>query len=150
VATQEANMERASRRAAAVLAFVFTFSPMAAMQAPKSEEEYDKVMKQVGATFGAVRKGMEGQSADAAKDAERLAALFKDAQAFWTERKVTDASEWAGTAMTHAQALSKAIAAKDASAAAEAAKSLGGVCQTCHTKYRDKAADGGWRIKPAA
>jgi cytochrome c556 len=44
-------------------------------------------------------------------------------------------------------ALEKSIAAKDTAGMAEHSKALGGTCQTCHMKYRDKAADGTYMIK---
>jgi cytochrome c556 len=117
---------------------------------PKTDEEYDKLMKQVGPANGALRKSLEASPADAAAQAQKLAALFKDVEAFWTGRKVTDAAGWAKTAMTHAQNIEKAIGAKDMAKATEELKGLGGMCQTCHTAYRDKGADGGFRIKPKA
>ncbi len=86
--------------------------------------------------------------AEAGKDAQKLATLFKDVEAFWTARKVTDAAEWGHAAMMHAQNLDKALTAKDTAKVAEEMKMLGGACQTCHTKYRDKAPDGTFRMKP--
>lgn len=118
-------------------------------QAPKTDEEFDKVMKQVGPSNGALRKHLEGQmGAEAGKEAAKLAMLFKDSEAFWTARQVTDAAEWSKAAIGHAQNVEKAIAANDMAKATEASKALGGMCMQCHTKYRDKAPDGTWRIKP--
>lgn len=118
--------------------------------AKMTDEDYDKIMKQVGPAFGTMRKSVEGQMmADASKDAQKLAMLFKDVEAFWTARKVSDAAEWGRAAMTHAQNLNKALVANDAAKVGEEMKMLGGMCQTCHGKYRDKAPDGTFRMKPA-
>jgi mono/diheme cytochrome c family protein len=99
----------------------------------------------VQANFGLARKSAD--TPEGHKAALALVAAFKDAEEFWAGRKVTQAAEWSKQAMGHAQALEKAIAAKDAAAGAEAGKLLGGTCQTCHTQYREKTAEGGFRIK---
>jgi cytochrome c556 len=117
-------------------------------QVPISDEDYDKAMKAVGATFGSMRKNLEAQAVDAlAADARKMVDLQKGNVAFWTARKTQDATEWARAALTHAQAIDKAATAKNTDAAAEGVKTLGGTCAQCHNKYRDKAADGTYIIK---
>jgi len=76
-----------------------------------------------------------------------MAGLFKDSQAFFTDRKMAEAADWAKGAMDAATALNKAAAAKNAEGVAAASKTLGGTCATCHAKYREKAADGTYVIK---
>jgi len=106
----------------------------------KTDEDYDKLMKAVGAANGALRGAAKEQnSAGVSAEAAKMVALFKDAQAFWTARNNTEAAEWAGAAMKHADALAKAT---DMGAAMGAMKELGGMCQTCHTKYREKTETG--------
>ncbi len=109
----------------------------------KTDEDYDKLMKSVGAANGAMRKAAEGQMADGvAAEAKKLQALFKDVNAFWTGRKNTEAAEWAASAMNHAAEVEKAATAKDMAGAAGHMKLLGGVCQTCHAKNREKTETG--------
>ena len=142
-------------RAARVLSVVtaawliaFGWSVVPSAQAPKTDEEYDKLMKSVGATVGSMRKNMEGQLADAVlADAKKMATLQKDNAAFWTSRKVIEAAEWATAAANHAGEVEKAVAAKNMAGAGEHMKLLMGTCAQCHTKYRDKAADGTYIIK---
>ena len=74
----------------------------------KTDEDYDKLMKAVGAANGAMRGAAKEQNAAAvAAEAQKLVALFKDVQAFWTARSNAEAAEWAGTAMTHAATIAK-------------------------------------------
>jgi cytochrome c556 len=129
-----------------LLAIGFAVVPTA--QAPASEEEFDKLMKSVGATVGSMRKNMEAQAGDAvAADAKRMAELQKNNAAFWTARKTQDAVEWATAAMNHAAEVEKAVAANNMASAGEHMKQMMGSCAQCHTKYRDKGADGGYIIK---
>jgi cytochrome c556 len=126
----------------------FGFSTVPTAQAPKSDEEYDKLMKAVGATVGSMRKNMEGQMADAVvADAKKIAALQKDSAAFWTAGKVTEAAEWSTAAANHAGEVQKAVVAKNLAGAAEHMKMLIGTCAQCHAKYRDKATDSRYIIK---
>lgn len=128
-----------------IAAVGLTVTPQARQMA---DEDYDKLMKSVGQTNGSMRKNLTADMTDAASaDAKKLAELFKNAAAFWTARKTTDAAEWATAAMNHALEVDKAIAAKNAAGAGEHAKMLAGTCATCHAKYRDKGADGTFIIK---
>lgn len=131
---------------AGLLALGLTVAPSA--QAPANEEDFDKLMKEVGATAGSLRKNMEGPAADAvAADARKMVELQKNNAAFWTARQTEDAAEWATAAMNHAAALDKAATGGDMAAAAEHLKLMMGTCGQCHTKYRDKSPDGGFVIK---
>lgn len=117
-------------------------------QAPSSEEDFDKLMKSVGATVGSMRKNMEGQMGDGvAADAKKLAELQKNNAAFWTARNADDAAGWANAVVTHAMEIEKAVAANNMASAGEHMKLMMGNCQQCHAKYRDKGADGGFMIK---
>lgn len=121
------------------LALAVTMSVTSLAQA-KTDEDYDKLMKAVGAANGAMRgAAKEANAAGVSAEAAKMVALFKDAQAFWTARSNAEAADWAGTAMKHADAIAKST---DMGAAMGALKELGGTCQTCHTKYRDKDANG--------
>ncbi len=129
-----------------LIAIAFAVVPTA--QAPASDEDYDKLMKSVGATVGSMRKNMEGQMADAlAADAKKMAGLQKDNATFWASRKVQEAADWSTAAMNHATEVEKAVAAKNMASAGEHMKLLMGTCAQCHMKYRDKAADGTYMIK---
>ena len=106
----------------------------------KTDEDYDKLMKGVGAANGAMRKAADPKAA--ATEAEKLVALFKDAQQFWTARSNKEAADWAAAAGTHAAAIVKEGNAGNAEGVAAHAKELGGTCQACHAKYREKTETG--------
>jgi cytochrome c556 len=126
---------------AAGLAVLVGVSSMTIVSAQsKTDEDYDKLMKAVGAANGAMRAaGKEQNAAGVTAEAAKMVALFKDAQQFWTARNNAEAAEWAGAAMKHADALATAT---DMGAAMGAMKELGGTCQTCHAKYREKTETG--------
>ena len=126
---------------AAGLAVLMGVTSLAVLSAQaKTDEDYDKLMKAVGAANGALRgAAKEANAAGVSAEAAKMAVLFKDAQAFWTARNNAEAAEWAGAAMKHADTIAKAT---DPAAAMGAMKELGGTCMTCHTKYREKTETG--------
>ena len=113
----------------------------------RTEEEYDKLMKAVGAANGAIAKATD--NASIAAEAKKLQALFKDAQGFWMARKNKEAADWAASAMTHAAEIEKAATANNADGDGQHRKELGAVCQTCHKANREKT-ETGFRIRPGA
>lgn len=126
---------------AAGLAMLVAVTSAAILSAQaKTDEDYDKLMKSVGAANGAMRKAADPKAA--AAEAEKLVALFKDAQQFWTARNNKEAADWAASAGAHAAEIAKAGAAGNAEGVAAHAKELGGVCQACHTKNREKTETG--------
>jgi cytochrome c556 len=133
------NVSRFLMAAGLALLVTITMSVAPSAQA-KTDEDYEKLMKGVGAANGAMRAAAKEQNAaGVAAEALKLVALFKDVQAFWTARSNAEAAEWAGTAMTHAATIAKAT---DLTVAMGTMKELGGVCQTCHAKYREKTETG--------
>jgi cytochrome c556 len=112
-----------------------------------SPADYSTVMKEVGSTNGMLGKAIQsGAAADAAKASARLETLFTDVHAYWVAKKVEDASTASANAITAAQAVSKAVAANDMTAAAEARTKLGAQCMACHTAHREKT-DAGFIMK---
>ena len=124
----------------AALALAVTAASAIVSAQAKTDEDYDKLMKGVGAANGAMRKAADPKAA--AAEATKLVALFKDVQAFWTARNNKEAADWAASAGTHAAEIAKAGAAGNADGVASHSKELGGVCQTCHTNYREKTETG--------
>jgi cytochrome c556 len=138
-----------------VLAFVipisFALAVSLAAQAPAkiaSEADYAATMKEVGQNAGVMTKGIKGGTADeAAKAATRLEELFKNVHAYWSEKKVADATTFAQTAMTNLQAVQKALKANDMAAAETARATVAEQCQGCHMAHREKTPEGGWKMK---
>ena len=126
---------------AAGLAVLVSVGSMAILSAQaKTDEDYDKLMKGVGAANGAMRKAADATAT--AAEAAKLVTLFKDAQQFWTARNNKEAADWSAEAMAHAAEIEKAAKAGNAEDVAAHQKQLGGMCQTCHTKYREKTESG--------
>ena len=114
-----------------------------------TDADLDKLMKDIGATVGVLRKSIDGQNAEMAKEqADKIEALFEDVDDFWSARNVKDAADMADDAAEHADHVEDAIDAKDFAKAAEHMKLLQSTCGGCHGKYRDKGPDGAYRIKP--
>jgi hypothetical protein len=120
-------------------------------QAPKppmTDEEYDKTMKQIGPTFQSLRVNNEAMNHDdGAKDAQKLAAWFKDVQTYWEAKHLEDAIGFAKTAVKAAQDTEQASMAMNMTALDDAQESLAGACQGCHMAHREPLADGSFRIK---
>jgi hypothetical protein len=114
-----------------------------------TDADLEKLMKEINSTVGMLRKSVDGQNADMAKEqADRMNHLFDEVDDFWNARNVGDAAEWADDAAEHAEHVEDAVDAKDFAKAAEQLKMLQTTCTTCHGKYRDKGPDGNFRIKP--
>jgi hypothetical protein len=113
-----------------------------------TETDYATVMKEVGPTAQALNKAiMSGDEAAAAKAATRLEELFNNVHGYWMGKKVDDASMAAQNAVAALQAVSKAIAAHDMTAAGEARQKLQAQCMACHTAHREKTPEGAWKMK---
>ena len=126
---------------AAGLAALVAVSSVAMLSAQsKTDEDFDKLMKGVGAANGAMRKAADATATGA--EAAKLVTLFKDAQQFWTARNNKEAADWSAAAADHAAAIETAAKANNAEQIAAHQKQLGGMCQTCHTKYREKTESG--------
>jgi len=114
------------------------------------EEAFDAIMKRVNPTFGEVRKAIEASDASAAGDAgTRLRGLFDDTRKFFEARKTDDAAGWAGEAVSHLDAISKAVAGGDWNAAREAASKIQPLCAQCHNAHRERDEEGNYRVKKA-
>lgn len=126
---------------AAGLAVLVGVSSMTILSAQsKTDEDFDKLMKGVGSANGAMRKAADAAATEA--EATKLVALFKDAQQFWTARNNKEAADWSAAAMQHASAIATAAKAGKTEDVAAHQKELGGTCQSCHAKYREKTETG--------
>ncbi len=113
-----------------------------------SAEDYDGAMKSIRGAMGAVRGQMSEQ------DAAGLGATgatfiegFTKAQAYWQAREEDQAIELATAALMASQRFQEAGAAGNFEAARAAIGDLRGTCMACHQQYRERDADGNYRIK---
>lgn len=106
----------------------------------------DKAMKALGPAFGAARKALDGGNlAEAKTSAQAISKAMAETEAFMKSHGKADAVEMAQAGKKAADAIA---AAADVDAAKTAAGEVGKTCMGCHTKYRDKAADGSYTFKP--
>ncbi len=113
----------------------------------QSEADYSGWMKDVAATKGKVKKGMESKSnSDVADAATHMAGLFKQVGAFWAGRNVSDAVAVAKGAESASNDLAAAAKAGDDAKMASAMQTVNGACGTCHMAHRD-GAPGSFKIK---
>jgi len=120
----------------------------AAAQARMTEADYDAIMKKVGPANGMMRKQIAANMLpDAAMNAQTLAMLFTDAERFWKQHKIMDATQWAADAQKFATATAAAAKAGDQMKAQQAADSLLGQCKMCHGTYRTGSQEAGFMIK---
>ena len=112
------------------------------------DERLDGLMKGIAPAFASLRQAVDGANAVAAKQqAETLADVFADVEAFWTAKSRADATAWAKTAHTSATAIAREAAAANLESVKSATTTLGQQCQACHGTYREQFANGEFRIK---
>jgi cytochrome c556 len=110
---------------------------------------YDVVMKEVGSTFGTLRKALDGGDVvAAAADAEKLERLFTEVEHFWTPFKTKDAIDAARGARDALTAVASAARDKDVQRAKASASGIGAFCTACHGSHREQMPDKTYRIKP--
>jgi mono/diheme cytochrome c family protein len=112
----------------------------------QTEADYQGYMKSVVDYNKKVQKGIAAKDASIAADATALAGVFKQVEAFWTNRNVADAVGFAKAAQTAAMGVAKAAAANDFDTAATEGKNLAAQCGNCHGAHREKG-ESGFKIK---
>ena len=113
-----------------------------------SAEDYDGAMKSIRGAMGAVRGQMSEQdAAGLGASGTTFIEGFTKAQAYWQAREEDQAIELATTALMASQRFQEAGAAGNFEAARAAIGELRGTCMACHQQYRERDADGNYRIK---
>ena len=140
--------------------FLATFSITAQQLPPKpapdglttnrtwTDDDIDRIMKQVGPAAATLRKMIDAQAAPSAEaHADTLEHLFRDVEDFFDGRHLSEAETLAKQATSHAGHVEDAAEEKDFAKASEHLKLLMATCQTCHTKFREQDASGAYRLK---
>jgi len=105
----------------------------------QSEEDLDKSMKTVGKTMGELRKANEAKDEAGLKaGGKTLVEQFTIAGKFFAAHKMADAVEMNNKTL----AASKALADGSGTMAG-----VGATCKGCHDMYREKLADGSYKLK---
>ncbi|MFN7543576.1 MAG: hypothetical protein ACK5TN_12390 [Acidobacteriota bacterium] len=116
---------------AGMLAIVPAFS--------QTEEDLDKAMKLVGKTMGELRRANEAKDEAALKAGGKvLVEQFNLSAKFWAKHKMADATEMNKKTLDAAKALADGTGPFAA---------VGATCKGCHDMYREKLADGSYKLK---
>jgi len=116
--------------------------------------DLDAIMKEIGPlwTMGLGQRGaspLDSATPDTAKiaaDADKLQALFKEAEDQFTKMKMAEPAGFAKNISEAAGNLAKE-AKTGKIADAKAAKTAIGQCKGCHDKYRESDGAGGFKLK---
>ncbi len=115
---------------------------MAPASFSQSEEDLDKAMKTIGKTMGELRKANEAKDEAALKAGGKvLAEQFAISAKFFAKHKdhgMGDAVEWNEKSLAASKALADGTGAL---------MGVGQTCKGCHDKYREKLADGSYKMK---
>ena len=104
----------------------------------QSDSDYQGWMKMNGANMGSLGKNIQAKNgAGAAADAEKLQATLKQVAAYWQQKNVPDAVDFAQKGETAAGAVAKAAASGDMDAAAAELKNVQAACGGCHKVHRE-------------
>lgn len=107
-----------------------------------------KVMTRLPPAQAALRKAIDGSSADLAKEQVTvMKTAFTETAAFWKAKGNVEAMGIANDGIKNADLVLTAAAAGKWDEVKTAATPLGAVCGTCHGKYRERMEDGTFRIK---
>jgi len=102
----------------------------------QSDADYQGWMKQVAANNGKLAKGIAAKDSSAAAAATTLESVFKDVEAYWSKKGVSDAAGMAKQAHMAAAAAGKAINAGDWDKASAESKTVAAQCGNCHMAHR--------------
>jgi cytochrome c556 len=116
-----------------------TLSLFAAEDAPP---EHVKWMKDLGASMGQIRKGVDVEA-----NANKIAAISADVKAWWAKRTSDVAAKTCDEMIAGAKALATAAKAEDKAGVGAGNKMIGAGCKGCHDAHREKISDTEYKIK---
>lgn len=128
--------------------FVFSLFAISFTVFAQDEKEFQSWMKTTGATAGSLRKNLEAKNGEAAAaDAKKLEEVFTQVHDFWMKKKIDNATKFASSAQDGFKEIAQLANAGKFDEAGATLKTTMANCGGCHSAYRDKAADGSWKIK---
>jgi cytochrome c556 len=109
---------------------------------------HDRIMKDVASTFAELKGNIDGKNGtNAAQNAQKLAALFKEVEAFWLPLRSNVALSAARDLQSFSQKVATA-AANDLGQAESLYAMAGAQCKSCHDRHRAQMPDSTYRILP--
>lgn len=114
----------------------------------QEEKDYQDLMKTTGATVGSLRKNLEAKNSEgAAADATKLQEVFTQVHDFWMKKKIENATKFASSAQNGFKETGQQATAGKFDEASASLKTTMANCGGCHSAYREKGADGSWKIQ---
>lgn len=115
----------------------------------KTPDELQKDMQRAGTAQQALAKALRANDFSGAQmQAKEMKEAIVDAHAFWTSKKKADAVKFSTDTQAKLDALTKALAAKDAAASTAAQRDVAVACGSCHKVYRATDENNKFIIKP--
>jgi cytochrome c556 len=113
-----------------------------------TDDDLARLMKQLQPAAATLRKMIDAREAKSAEaHADRIEHIFRDVEDFFDARDLADAETLARDASNHANHVEDAAEANAFDKAAEHFKLLMATCQSCHDRFREQDANGGYRLK---
>lgn len=130
------------------IVFALAMGALGGMLLAQSEADFSGWMTQVAATSKQAKANIAAKDAKAiSADAKTFEGLFKQVETFFKGKNMADAAKLANDAHTSASAAAKAADAGNVDAASTSLTAVTGSCAGCHGAYREKGADGKYKIK---
>ena len=127
----------------------FCIVVMVGMNLFAQNRPHDQIMKDVNATFTALKKNIDSNTAaEAQQDALKLSGLFKEVEKFWMPLRSKDALEAAKSVQTVADQIASAATANDLKRAGTLYGEIGKSCKACHDRHRAQMPDKTFKIRP--
>jgi hypothetical protein len=119
-----------------------------ARQTVPTEEEFGPLMTEIRFTVGDADLHVDARYwPELGEDLDKLIPMFRQVEAFWSQRGMDDAVGFAQQSLAVLGDLSDATTDQNRGSARAAVDALRGTCQPCHEVYREQT-DDGYRIKP--
>lgn len=131
-------------------AFVAGAFGVAAAQETLTEESYGPTMAEIRLIVGDAELHVDARYwPELGEDLDKLFPMFRQIEAFWTERGNDDAVAKALTTIEALREIGNAGIAMEQGRARTGIRALRATCQSCHDAHREETADG-YRIKPGS
>lgn len=106
------------------------------------EKALQKSMKDIGSVMKGFKKNLDEKNGEAvAKDATRVAEIYKGTLGFWKSRHFDDAAKWSEESATAATATAAAAKAGDWDKVKTSWGPVSKNCKSCHEAHREKEGD---------
>jgi len=133
----------------ALIFISFCFVAMIGMNLFAENRQHDQIMKDVNATFAALKMDIDANmAATVQQDATKLEALFKEVELFWTPLRSKTAVQAAKSLESVSEDIAVAARANDLKRANPLYGGLGKTCKTCHDRHRVHMPDKTLKIRP--